>query len=221
MSLFNAIPFVKKQPKVLRQVLSTLWKDRKQVLEEDVNLFCWCRTLSQPIEQFLVEILGHSPEPIRYAVTRDSLSTKIEQAKLDWGMNAATDGAAFWEDVYQVVYDFLEFSKNGEATMHLRIVANDACTKFHTDGFPLRLFTTYAGMGTEWLPEAAVNRKALGTKNEDIIKDSAMIQRIETGHVSILKGEAPGQSRHVKGIVHRSPEITNLGQKRIILRVDL
>lgn len=84
-----------------------------------------------------------------------------------------------------------------------------------------RLFTTYIGPGTEWLPEEAVNRKALGTTNEKIVMDKSKIQRIQTGHLAILKGELPNHNESVKGIVHRSPEIKNSGGKRIILRIDI
>lgn len=103
----------------------------------------------------------------------------------------------------------------------MKVITSNACAKFHIDGYSLRLFTTYYGPGTEWLPENAVNRNALGTTNEQIVKDQSKINRLGTGHVAILKGELPNRKNSVRGIVHKSPEITGSGDKRIILRVDI
>ena len=105
--------------------------------------------------------------------------------------------------------------------MHLKMISDDACTKFHTDGYSLRLFTTYHGKGTEWLPEKAVNRTFLGQSNDLIVKDASRIQQMDAFEVGILKGEIPGKASSVKGIVHRSPKIAHTGEKRIILRVDI
>lgn len=78
------------------------------------------------------------------------------------------------------------------------------------------------GIGTEWLPEAATNRQRLGTTNEQIVKDYSKVRRMDTFEVGILKGEPRNQTnRTIGGIVHRSPEIKQSGQKRIILRVDV
>lgn len=127
----------------------------------------------------------------------------------------------FWEDVTILIQDFLAFSENSSATVYLKVIDNNACTKFHTDGYSLRLFTTYHGRGTEWLPEKAVNRSALGETNDQIVKDPSKIQRMETCEVGILKGEIPNAPNRTRGIVHRSPEIVQTGEKRIILRIDI
>ncbi len=83
------------------------------------------------------------------------------------------------------------------------------------------LFTTYLGRGTEWLPEKAVNRSALGKTNELIVKDPSLIQRMNAFDVGILKGELPKRMQRVKGVVHRSPQISEAGEKRVVLRVDI
>ena len=73
---------------------------------------------------------------------------------------------------FMLVNDFLDYSPSGAGTVHLRVISDDSCRKFHTDGYPLRLFTTYLGRGTEWLPEKATNRKGLGKSNDLIVKKS-------------------------------------------------
>ena len=92
-------------------------------------------------------------------------------------------------------------------TIHLKVIDDNACSKFHTDQYKLRLFTTYYGKGTEWLPEKATNREALGKTNELIVKDATKIQELTTYDVGVLKGTIPGIINSSKGIVHRSPQI--------------
>ena len=89
------------------------------------------------------------------------------------------------------------------------------------DWYHLRLFTTYHGKGTEWIPEEAVDRSALGQTNKEIVKDQSKVQQLETFDVGILKGAHSESKRPIKGIVHRSPEIEREGEKRVILRIDL
>ena len=221
MSPLSTIPFLRSKSKVPRQVISTSWDESKQILEEDVNLFCWKRSINDIIRKFLPEVLEKHPKPIKVSVNQDDLHYQLESAKIIWEDAEISDCPAFWRDLSKLVYDFLAFSETKSGVVHLRVVENDACTKFHIDGYRLRLFTTYFGKGTEWLPEEAVNRQALGTENKKIVKDKLKIQRTETGHVNILKGELANQAQFVKGIVHRSPRITHVGEKRIILRVDI
>jgi len=217
--MFKPISFFKSRTKAPRQVVSPAWSQRKVIQEDQVNLFCWSRSLDPAIQRFMKKIIDDEPEAIRCSVNTSELHQQIESASLLWGYG--TDSEPFWQDVFKVVHDFLEFSATQSGTLHLKVISNDACRKFHVDGYPLRLFITYHGPGTEWLPETAVNRTALGTLNDRIIKNKKEIQRIQTGHVAILKGQLPNRPSAVKGIVHRSPEIIKTGEKRVILRVDI
>ena len=47
------------------------------------------------------------------------------------------------------------------------------CKRYHVDIVPQRLLVTYAGLGTEWLPDEAADWKAYSTgePNEKIIRD--------------------------------------------------
>ncbi|MBV6644046.1 MAG: DUF1826 domain-containing protein [Cyclobacteriaceae bacterium] len=221
MKLLTSIPFVKPKPKIPRQVISTSWLDRWEILKDDVNLFCWKRVFEPSILAYLKDLLGHNPKSIRLSVNQANIPNQIERVSAHWDQYSTVDGQPFWKDISYIVSDFLDFSDSGIGTMHLRIIEDNACTKFHTDGYPLRLFTTYTGKGTEWLPEKAVNRTALGTANEEIVKDQSQIHQMVAGEVGILKGELPKRRKSIKGIVHRSPEISQTSEKRIILRVDL
>lgn len=221
MRLLSIKRFLKSKPKAPRQVICDDWDRRSEILNPQVNLFCWKRPLELGITHYLKSLLSTELRAIRCSVDQETLHEQLIAARTFWENNGKSEGDVFWQDVKQIAEDFLHFSEDGTGIVHLRVVANDACTKFHIDGYRLRLFSTYYGPGTEWLPEDAVNRQALGTTNESIVTYPERIQRLGTGHIGILKGELPNQLPSVKGIVHRSPEISQKGGKRVILRVDI
>lgn len=204
-----------------QQITSASWSDRTVILEEHTNLFCWKRISDPVIHQYLEGILQVQPRPIRQDVSIDKLADQLKEARTAWETDVLAEGDDFWADVHQLTKDFLKLSDSKTATLHLRVIANNACTKFHTDGYSFRLFSTYLGRGTEWIPEVATDRTSLGKSNELIVKDPSKIQQMETFEVGILKGESLDQPRKVKGIVHRSPDIEALNEKRIILRIDI
>ncbi|MEM9328900.1 MAG: DUF1826 domain-containing protein [Bacteroidota bacterium] len=218
MSIFPFTILSRLSPKVPFQIISGSWNDRDAILRSDVNLFCWQRPVDLEVEAYLQSLLEDQLKPIRVHLSEDKMAEKIDRARTMWKRTLGVDGDAFWQDVTSITKDFLQFSATGQGTMHLRVVDDDACTKFHTDGYALRLFITYLGPGTEWVPEVAVRRSALGRSNEEIVKDPERVQRLGTQHVGILKG-AP--QKGAKGIVHRSPSLSGTGKKRIILRVDI
>lgn len=220
-NIFNTVSFLKLASKPPRQVISDSWDLHESILEPDVNMFSWKRVLDPKIPEYLTDILKMDPEPLECCLNRTNTHHELNNLRIKWDQLTFKDSTAFWQDVSTITHDFLKFSDNETGTLHLRVIDNDACRKFHTDGYPMRLFTTYIGKGSEWLPEDAVNRSALGTLNEKIVKDPRKIQQLGTGHVSIFKGELPHKSNRSKGIVHRSPEISHTGEKRIILRVDI
>ena len=220
MNLLKGIPFVDKLVNP-RQVTSTTWEDREVVTKSDVNLFCWKRKADPEITSYLEERLSSKLEPISFFTSVNELQTSLQDYRAVWDPTYDATGDVFWNDVNMLAKDFLSFSKRKEGTVVLKVIANDACTKFHTDGYALRLFTTYYGNGTEWLPEKATNRKGLGKSNEQIIKDLLQVRRMDPFEVGILKGELPNQMNRTRGIVHRSPEIGQTGAKRVILRVDI
>ncbi len=204
-----------------KKILSAHWEERNKILDPSNNFFCWSRELSEELQSYLRELTTQENDPIRITINQDNLSPELESARSQWDEKPSHISDLFWSDVEVLTRDFLEFSDKKSGTLHLRLIEDDACSKFHIDGYKLRLFVTYVGEGTEWLPESAVNRRALGSDNEDIVKDPSAIQRVGTGHVSILKGEIPGRFNPIKGIVHRSPPIAGTNEKRLILRVDL
>lgn len=93
----------------------------------------------------------------------------------------------------------------GSPTLRIRLEAIDGpgCHLFHADRVGLRLLCTYAGQGTEWVPDDAVDRAALGDNARAVTRPGA-VRRLARFAVGLLKGEAfPGNAG--RGIVHRSP----------------
>lgn len=102
----------------------------------------------------------------------------------------------------------------------------DTCRKFHVDYAGIRLLCTYAGPGTEWIPNELVRRDilsrydlALDVANRSIQGREGAARSAQAGEVVLLKGEAwPGNAGN--GAVHRSPPIEASGARRILLTLD-
>ena len=219
MKLLSFVPF--KQSKNPKQIISQSWKSREKILASDVNLFCWKRPVINPISNYLLQLLEKELPPIQFNTSVHEIEQNINIVRLNWDQNLIDQGNLFWNDICQLTKDFLLLSKMTSGTVHLKVINNNACSKFHTDQYKLRLFTTYLGEGTQWLPEKATNRKGLGKTNELILRDKSKIQQLAPFEVGILKGTIPGLINQNLGIVHRSPEIEEKKGRRVILRVDI
>ena len=79
---------------------------------------------------------------------------------------------------------------------------------------PIRLLVTYAGRGTEWLPDAAADRQAFedGMPNKLILRDPSAIRFVDGWDVAIFRGGS-------KGLLHRTPDAA-LNGTSILMRLD-
>jgi len=125
------------------------------------------------------------------------------------------------EDIISTLHVFSKLSSSTIYSLTFERVESDMCKRFHTDIHDLRLLSTYVGRGTLWLSEDNVNRDALysHSTNDDIVIDQNDIHEISVGHIAILKGEEYPQSKSM-ALVHRSPEIENDQEIRLLLRID-
>jgi len=222
MNLISAIPAIINRFRPPRQILSPSWEDRKAILKPDVNLFCWQRPQAENLSKFLEGLVTADVKPISFSTDLNDLSEKLQKNLESWQGANAEAFELFSQDVYRLCHDFISsFSQEKAGSVHLKMVTGNECTKYHVDGYIMRLFTTYHGEGTEWLPEKAVNRAALGTTNEQILKNPALVQRMAPFEVGILKGELANKLNSTRGIIHRSPQIEETNNRRIILRVDI
>jgi hypothetical protein len=107
----------------------------------------------------------------------------------------------------------------------------DECRLFHVDHIGVRLITTYAGPGTDWVEDGAVRRQHLGgagvrsrapvTINDAIVADWTRVHRIPRFAVAAFRGgRAPAGWSEAAPIVHRSPPIAGTGVQRLRLVID-
>lgn len=94
------------------------------------------------------------------------------------------------------------------------ISSHRGCRRYHIDNVPLRLLVTYAGQGTEWLPDEFANKRAYanGEPNERIIKDISKKQFVGEWDIALFKGGP-------EGLLHRTPD-SALNNNSILMRLD-
>ena len=115
-------------------------------------------------------------------------------------------------DMALICATFCEIQTSDAATFWLG--SQRGCRRYHIDNVPLRMLVTYAGKGTEWLPDEAADRHAFvnGEPNEKIIKDSNARQFINQWDAAIFRGGP-------KGLLHRTPDAA-LNGPSILMRLD-
>ena len=133
--------------------------------------------------------------------------------------NELPEQQALLADVLEQLALFSQVANISSFRLLLATVSTNMCRRFHTDINSLRMLCTYAGPGTLWLPNEAVNQQAYrkGSGNVDIVLNQDLIQQANAGDVVILKGALYPDANPV---VHRSPTIENTGSKRLLLRID-
>ena len=89
------------------------------------------------------------------------------------------------------------------------------CKRYHVDMVPFRLLVTYAGQGTEVLPDYAANRNAFreGKSNKEILKSKSAVEYINKWDIAIFRGGKDG-------ILHRTPDSALASKSSILMRLD-
>ena len=89
------------------------------------------------------------------------------------------------------------------------------CKRYHVDMVPFRLLVTYAGQGTELLPDEAANRKAFleGKPNEEIVEKKSALKYLNSWDIAIFRGGK-------YGMLHRSPDSALNGNSSVLMRLD-
>ena len=102
----------------------------------------------------------------------------------------------------------------GEDSIGFCLGTERGCRRYHIDNVPLRLLVTYAGQGTEWLPDVAADRQAFesGMANEFILKDPSARQFAGLWDVAVFRGGPAG-------VLHRTPDAA-LDGPSILMRLD-
>lgn len=208
----------------IKTFISNNFADLSRIYEDGVNLCLIERPLPATIEQFVYRALQDAGS-IEISQPVDPLN--FDFGKL-WPKAAQLPGYQDWlADVEMLVTAFRELFDRREAGLRLRTLDKAMCPRFHVDRVPARMICSYGGIGTEWLPEYALDRSKLGMTGcglpdaeSDLITDPTAIRQMPAYAVGLMKGENwAGNEGH--GLVHRSPRPTAVQPRRLLLTVDM
>jgi hypothetical protein len=191
------------------------------ICQPDKNLAVWQRAIPSDVTQWLDQ-QATSRLPDDRILLDGSVGESALLERLVYSHKLQKCRQARWliSDIQHLVAVFRELSSYTQVSLRLDTIRNEGCRKFHTDKVGLRLLCTYRGNGTQWLPEVAVNRQALGVLDNDAIcLDADKIQQLGCGDVGIFKGDAFGHG-HMAGIVHRSAPGATPRYSRLLLCLD-
>ncbi|AZC21660.1 MULTISPECIES: DUF1826 domain-containing protein [Pseudomonas] len=189
-----------------------------EVLADEVNLGLWQRRLPAHIADF-GELLLSLNEPLA-----ESLSLELADEDAVPNLRGLASGFSdlqgydgFIADVSWLVSAFSCLLGARRVGLRLRVLDKAMCPRFHVDHVPMRLITTYAGIGSQWLREGAMDRRQLGQPEAEP-RDPVLIQQIASGAVALFKGEK-WHGNEGFGLIHRSPQPAP-GERRLILTLD-
>ncbi|WP_415765996.1 DUF1826 domain-containing protein [Pseudomonas sp. ZB1P45] len=210
-------PSLKLRP-IIYQVQGETPQALTRILDDGINLAVWQRQLPAHIADFGSLLLSLN-EPLAESLVLElpSNDTEPNLHGLASGFSDLEGYEGFIADVSWLVSAFACLLGARRVGLRLRALDKAMCPRFHVDHVPVRLITTYCGIGSQWLKEGAMDRRQLG-KPEAEPKVDLMIQQISSGHVALLKGEK-WHGNEGFGLIHRSPQ-PEPGERRLILTLD-
>jgi len=207
---------------VLRQPLQQIASEQidvfGEVLRDHINLALWQRRLPAQISDFAQAVLAQGM-PLAESIVLDLVDddSSPDLSGLVSHYSDLPGQQAFLADVAWLVSAFACLLDARRIGLRLRILDKAMCPRFHVDHVPVRLITSYAGVGSEWLEEGVMARRRLGDPAAEP-GDPALIQRAEAGHVLLAKGEK-WIGNEGGGLIHRSPQ-PPAGERRLLLTLD-
>lgn len=187
-----------------------------RILQDDINLAVWQRQVPLHIREF-ADLLLSLNEPLAESLCLELADEDAEPdlAGLASGFRDLEGYEGFIEDLKWLVSAFACLLGARRIGLRLRVLDKAMCPRFHVDHVPVRLITTYAGVGSQWLKEGAMDRAQLGQANAE---PQAQVQQLDSGAVALLKGEK-WYGNEGFGLIHRSPQPAP-GERRLILTLD-
>jgi hypothetical protein len=201
-------------PVDIHQVFADSPRVLTEILADDVNLATWRRRLPAQVEDFAGLVLGLG------SLLADERVVEVDERQapvLPGLLREASDlhgYEGFVADVVWLVEAFTCLLGARRIGLRLRVLEGAMCPRFHVDHVPLRLLTTYAGAGSEWLEEGRLDRARLQVEHAPVDN----IRRLSAGEVAVLKGEK-WLGNEGRGLIHRSP-LTSAGERRLLLSLD-
>ncbi|MCG8292852.1 MULTISPECIES: DUF1826 domain-containing protein [Pseudomonas] len=185
-----------------------------EILQEGVNLAVWQRRLPAQVEDFaaLVLSLGQTLTDERVIEVDERQPPRLPGLLRETQDLHGYDG--FVADVCWLVAAYTCLLGARRVGLRLRVLDSAMCPRFHVDHVPLRLLSSYAGAGSEWLEEAAIDRSRLLGDQPSVDN----IRRLAVGDVALLKGEK-WHGNEGAGLIHRSPQASS-NERRLLLSLD-
>jgi hypothetical protein len=192
-----------------------------EIYQAPINVCIWQRQLTNTVTDYVDWLLKNtSNRELRIvAESHDVIAVILKALPAHSGLTALAG------DINVLATMFTDLFELKRVGIRLSMLDRSMCPRFHTDHLPCRLITTYAGSGTQWLPEYAVDRSKLGQGGNGlpdtlsgIYSHSKSIKQLSAGDVTLLKGSG-WLGNEAQAIVHRSPEIA-VGEKRLLLTLD-
>ncbi|GGU48770.1 hypothetical protein GCM10009504_01310 [Pseudomonas laurentiana] len=198
-----------------RQVLGESPQVLAEALQDGVNLAAWERQLPVQVADFASLLLSLN-QPLAESFTLelgdDGQLPVLPTLARGYADLAGYDG--FVADVAWLVSAYACLLDARRVGVRLTVLDNAMCPRWHVDHVPLRLLTTYAGPGSEWLEEA-VDKRVQPLPAE---VEPSRVRQLACGAVALLKGEK-WLGNEGSGLIHRSPALAN-GERRLILSLD-
>ena len=162
------------------------------------------------------ENLYASPFSVKGIVNKNTAEKDIEEI-LNSQISEILKKSEFYKnwilDMSNICKLFCNFK--GDKSISFWLGTQRGCKRYHVDMVPYRLLVTYAGQGTELLPNEGANRNAFidGKPNKEILKNKSYLSNLNKWDIAIFRG---GQ----EGILHRTPESALKGRSSILMRLD-
>lgn len=188
-----------------------------EVLHDGVNLAVWQRSLSAPVAAFVEALLARGmPLAESLSIEMNEGKTEVARPPLVTEYADLPGYTAFVADVGWLLQAYACLLDAQRIGLRLRLLDQAMCPRFHVDRVPLRLVTTYAGPGSQWL----AGEYAAGAHLADpaLNPEEAAIRTMGCGDVALLKGERWEGNEHT-AIIHRSPPVRP-GERRLLLTLD-
>jgi hypothetical protein len=115
--------------------------------------------------------------------------------------------AALRADIMALARRFADLMGVDSLRVRWEGVTGHACWKWHADYTDVRLITTYAGAGTDYLPAGMAEPR-----------DDADIAQVPTGWIGLFKGRAYDNAH--PPCFHRSPPVAGPQDHRLLLVID-
>ncbi|WP_407310501.1 DUF1826 domain-containing protein [Pseudomonas sp. nanlin1] len=186
-----------------------------EALQDDVNLAVWQRRLPLHVSSFAHTLLSLGEPLGESRVVEVHDDQPLQLPELAWRFADLEGYAGFVADVAWLTQAYACLLGAQRVGLRLRVLDSAMCPRFHVDWVSLRLITTYAGAGSEWLPEVAFPRERLG---EAGVEPDQPPRQLAEGDVALFKGER-WEGNAGRGIVHRSPS-AGPRQRRLIMTLD-